>query len=285
MTVKIVTANAGSWLTLVFSVLFLSIHPGATAQIGQEGEDESKLYAETKQLNQFFRRFNGEEDEKGERYYPKDRQYRSPKLRKQYLGILFDAANTSISRDVATQFVKEVTDKTLVLSFHGGQWFSEVQTTFTMNGQDYPVTLFMNIEKHLQGSRWVITQVYSDLFERSFRRDTTKVGQFLHPLSHELAFMNMRKVFSYQDSVAQVASKKFRPDYLSVFLYEIQKGNLRFKSVQEIKFHFFQLPGWYFQLSEFKRTGYNSGWLISNLVKINSENEKELLRKHIRYEK
>ena len=72
---------------------------------------KARLYAETKQVNQFFRRFNGEEDEKGERYYPKDRQYRSEKLRRKYIGILFDASNTGISPDLKVQFVKDVLDQ------------------------------------------------------------------------------------------------------------------------------------------------------------------------------
>ena len=103
-------------------------------------EDESRLYAETKQVNQFFRRFNGEEDEKGERYYPKDRLYRSEKLRKKYIGILFDASNKSISSDLKVQFAKDVLDKAspVILDFHGSNWFSEVHTTFTMNGKPEP---------------------------------------------------------------------------------------------------------------------------------------------------
>jgi hypothetical protein len=66
------------------------------AQIVGEMDDESKLYAQSKQVNQFFRRFNGEEDEKGNRYYPRDKQYRSNKLRKKYLSVLFDEDNKGI---------------------------------------------------------------------------------------------------------------------------------------------------------------------------------------------
>jgi hypothetical protein len=248
--------------------------------------DETKLYAETKQVNQFFRRFNGEENEKGDRYYPKDKQYRSIKLRKQYLGMLFDASNPGISSDLMAQFGKDVLDKTSpeVLNFHGNNWFSEVHATFTMNGKDQTITLFMELEKHHQGTRWVISKVFAEMFEPYFQRDTTKVGQFLHPLSHELAFMNLRKAFMNPDSVSQFAVKRFRPDHLSLFLYEMKKGNLKFKSVEDVKFHFFQISGWYFELSEFNRPGNNSGWLISSLVKINSEMDKNLLRKHILYE-
>ena len=48
--------------------------------------------------------------------------------------------------------------------------------------------------------------------------------------------------------------------------------------------HFFQVAGWYFELSQFNRSGYNTGWLISNLVKVKNESEKNLLRKYVYYE-
>ena len=265
-------------------LLFQSAH--LHAQLVNEMNDESKLYAESKQVNQFFRRFNGEEDEKGNRYYAKDKQYRSAKLRKKYLATLFDAGNNGMSDALKTEFLKYLLDKpdVTVLDFHGNNWFSEVHTTFTMNGKDQPVTLFMELEKDHLGSKWVIQKVYAELFVRYFIRDTTKVGRFLHPLSHELDFMNLRKAFANTDSVSQFTVKRFVPDHLSVFLYEIKKGNLRFKSVDEVKFHFFQIDGWYFELSEFNRPGYNTGWLISNLVKLNTSSEKDLLRKYLYYD-
>ena len=270
--------------SFLFIIIFLS--QSLQAQLVDEMDDESKLYAQNKQVNQFFRRFNGEEDERGERYYPKDRQYRSEKLRRKYIGILFDASNAGIASDLKVQFAKEVLDKDkpAILNFHGGNWFSEVHTTFILNGKDVPVTLFMELEKHHQGTRWVIGKVYAEVFKPFFQRDTVIVGKFLHPLSHELDFMNLRKAFSNKDSVNQFAVKKFVPDHLSLFLYEVKKGNLRFKTVNEVKFHFFQIDGWYFEVSQFNRSGYNTGWLISNLVKVKNESEKNLLRKYVYYE-
>jgi len=252
-------------------------------QLVDPNKDESKLYAESKQVNQFFRRFNGEEDEKGNRYYPKDRQYRSEKLRKKYLSILFDDSNTGISSDLKVEFVKDVLAKgdASILQFHTNNWFSEVHTTFSMNGKDQPITLYLELEKDHLGYKWVINKVYAGMFVPYFVRDTTTVGRFLHPLSHELDFMNLRKSFNEGDSISQFTVKRFRPDHLSVFLYEIKKGNLKYKTVNEVKFHFFQIDGWYFEISEFNRPGYNTGWLISNLVKLNSKADKDLLQKYV----
>ncbi|MEQ9415698.1 MAG: hypothetical protein RIF39_17805, partial [Cyclobacteriaceae bacterium] len=137
---------------LLFSLIFSSTY--LHAQIVDEMEDETKLYAETKQINQFFRRFNGEEDEKGERYYARDKQFQNPKLRKKYLEMLFDRSNAGISNDLKVQFVDEVLGKKdpALLNFHAGQWFAEVQSTFAVNGKERLVTLFMELEKHHLGT-------------------------------------------------------------------------------------------------------------------------------------
>ena len=269
----------------LLSLLVLMCFP-LRAQLVGAMEDESKLYAESKQVNQFFRRFNGEEDEKGNRYYPRDKQYRSVKLRKKYLGVLFDESNAGMNNALKTEFAKHVLDKDVssILDFHGPNWFSEVQATFTMNGKDQPVVLFMELERNHLGYKWVIRKVHADMFTRYYDRDTTKIGRFLHPLSHELDFMNLRRAFAYSDSVSQFTVKQFVPDHLSVFLYEMKKGNLKFKTVNEVKFHFFQINGWYFELADFNRPGYNTGWLISNLVKLNNPAEADLLRRYLYHE-
>ncbi len=278
------------WFIRHFNILWafclaLSALP-AHGQIVNEMEDESRFYAESKQVNQFFRRFNGEEDEKGNRYYPGDKQYRSDKLRRQYLRILFDESNTGINNTLKTDFVRDVLNngEKSILNFHGGNWFAEVHTTFTLNGKREPVILFMVLEKHRLGTRWVIQKVHADMFAPYFLRDTVKVGKFLHPMSHELDFMNLHKAFYNKDSISQFAVKTFTPDHLSLFLYEVKKGNLRFQTVDEVKFHFFQIDGWYFGISEFNRAGYNTGWLISNLVRLNNPSDKDLLRKFLYYE-
>jgi hypothetical protein len=273
-------------LRFAFLALLLFAFFHADAQLASDMDDESKLYAQTKQVNQFFRRFNGEENEKGDRYNPGDRQYRNTKLRKKYLAMLFDESNKGFSSDLKVQFAKDVLDKGEpgVLDFHGLGWTAEVQTIFSVSGKDQPVTLFMQLEPDHLGYKWTINKVYSDIFSTYFKRDTTKVGQFIHPMSHELDFMNLRKAFMNVDSVAHFASKSFVPDYLTLFLYEVKRGNMKFKYVNDVKFHFFQINGWYFELADFNRPGYNTGWLISNLVKINNDRDKEALRKFIYHE-
>ncbi len=185
---------------------------------------------------------------------------------------------------------KEFTESVLakpessILNFHGGNWIAEVTTIFQMNGADQPVILFMKLEKNHLGYKWVIYKVYASLFDSYYTRDTTKIGRFLHPMSHELDFMNLRKAFARTDSISQFTEKDFVPDHLSVFLYEMKKRTLTFKSVATVKFHFFQIKGWYFEVADFNRAGYNTGWLISNVVKLKDDTERSTMERYIYHE-
>ena len=129
----------------------------------------------------------------------------------------------------------------------------------------------------------MITNVFLKPFHELFSDEDDGKLRFLHPLSHELDFMNLIKVFRETQKVTQYTARGYKPDYLSMFLYEFKRGNLAFQTVLSVKFHFFQVPGWLFELSEIRRSGPNSGWLISGLVDI-SEIEKDILLKYIYYE-
>lgn len=265
---------------------FISLSYEIQAQLVSDLGDESKLYAETKQVNQFFRRFNGEEDERGERYYPKDKDYRNLKLRKKYLSILFDESNEGISKELKNEFADQVLDKRnpIYLDFHDPDWFAEVNTVFLLKGKEIPVTIYLQLEQQHKGSKWVIYEIFSPFINNYFERDTSQTSTFLHPLSHELDFMNFHKAFGKTDKVTDYTYRGYHPDQTSIFLYEIKNGNLKYQTVTTVRFHVFQIDGWYFELSDFNRPGYNRGWLISDLVKVNKD-EVSLLKKFIMNEK
>lgn len=272
-------------LASILILLFISYSTSYAQFTGEIKDDEFKLYAETKQVNQFFRRFNGEEDKGGNRLYEGDRQFRSYALRRNYLKILFDLENISLNLNTAEEFIDYVNDRSNpeFLDFHKDNWFAQVNAEFYYKGELKPVILFLSLEQERLGYKWVIASVYFKLFEDYFIKDTLYIKKFLHPMSHELDFMNMRRIFSDSDSVQQYLKKDFKPDYLTMFLYELKKGNLQFVSVKDLKFHFFQIPQWYFEVSYFNRQGNNTGWLISNLVKYKPEEEK-VLKDFIFYE-
>lgn len=248
--------------------------------IGEYLGDESVLYAETKQVNQFFRRFNNEESADGVKYTPDDKRYRSHKHREEYLKMLFDSQTSNIPESLKKEFIDNVADKKdpTFLNFHGGDWFAEVNAAFTWEGKEQQAVLYLKLQEEKVGSKWIISKIYFPPFDQYFRKDTTGTQKFLHPLSHELDFMNLHKVFRNKELLNQYTERGFQPDHLTLFLYEVERGNIQFRTVSDVKFHFFQVNNWYFELSEFNRPGYNRGWLISNLVKINEKEKNTLMR-------
>jgi len=250
--------------------------------LGEFQYDETELYAETKQVNQFFRRFNGEEDKAGERLYEKDKDFRTNKLRKKYVPTLFNLENSILTDAAKEKFSEMVLDREdpVFLNFHGGAWLCELKTIFNYQGVDEELTLFLVLQEEEVGSKWVIDGVYFEPFYNALKKpDNSNFNdsKFLHPLSHEVGFMNIFRVFNETDSLEYFGNSNFAPDYLSLFFYEIKEGRLEFKTVKELKFHFFQIEGWYFELTYFNRDGYNSGWLISNLLEIDEKNRDILL--------
>ncbi len=270
-------------ISILLSLPGLSSFQASAQSFPITADDEVSLYASTKQVNQFFSRFNNEESIDGIKYYDKDSLYRSSKTRSRFLNIVFDNANQNITDDLKQEFIKTVTNpaQPSFLNFHGGNWIAQVTAVFIWEGKEVDATLFLKLQEEKIGSKWVISKIKFKPFDENFVKDTNDTKHFLHPLSHELEFMNLYKVFHDDKNVLQdYTERNYEPDFLTLFFYEIKKGNLKFKTVHEVKFHFFQIEGWYFELSEFNRIGNNTGWLISDLIKI-SPKEKKLLLKNI----
>ena len=80
-------------MKLITACLVFILFIGSSVQsqiIDSFVDDESMLYAHTKQVNQFFKRFNGEEDRLGRRFSVNDSLFQNPDFRKEFIGFLFD---------------------------------------------------------------------------------------------------------------------------------------------------------------------------------------------------
>ena len=253
----------------ILALTIAIVWPAAGQTIGDFKMDETELYAMTKQMGQFMRRFNYEEDQFGEKLNPKDPKYRNNEMRRKSLPILFDQQKYGTQTDLQRYFIEDVTkDDSTYMTFLGGRWYSEVSTTFRYNGKLVNISLILAVEKEGLGSKWVLTNVYFSEFNKLFPNGemAEREKHFLHPMSHELDFMNIYKAFQDPDVIEYYASKEYQPDYLTLFFYEIKKGKLVFQHVDSVKFHVLQIKDWYFEVSWFNRSGLNSGWLMSNII-------------------
>ena len=270
-----------STLLVLFMIFIFGAMPVKAQSIGDVQMDEANLYAMTKQMGQFIRRFNYEEDLFGNKINPADPSYRSTAKRRQSLAILFDQQTYGSQPDLQRYFIEDVTSNdSTFMTFLGGRWYSEVSASFKYKGQNVSVIMILGVEQEGLGSKWVLNNIYFSEFNKLFPSGeiTEKEKHFLHPMSHELDFMNIYKIFKEPEVIEYYASKTFEPNYLTLFFYEIKRGNLVFQEVESVKFHVFQIKDWYFEVSWFNRSGSNSGWLISNLIYIPEKEKKDLLK-------
>ena len=272
------------FLKIMVPVLLLALFYKADAQVvGSLGDvqvDEREFYTMTKQMGQFMHRFNYEEDPSGKRLYPGDKDYRNASKRRESVPLLFDLENPRTNGTLRDMFIEDITKKNQYMEFLGGNWFSEISAKFIWKGKEVDVSMIMVIEKEGLGSKWVLSNVFFSEFQKYFPQGelSEREKHFLHPQSHELDFMNIYKVFEDPQVVEYYASNEYTPDYLTLFFYEIKQGNLKFDHVESVKFHVLQMDNWYFEVSWFNRSGYNSGWLISNLIYLKDAEKETLLK-------
>jgi hypothetical protein len=272
-------------LRILTLLILISIIKTVDAQVytnlGDVETDERALYTMTKQMSQFISRFNYEEDQYGKKLNPSSPDYRDRQKRKTVLPLLFDMENQRTNGSLRDFFIADLTEKdSNYFEFLGGKWYSEVSATFKWKGESVDISMIFAIEQENLGSKWVLTNVYFPEFNKLFPKGDIAEQQkhFLHPMSHELHFMNIHKVFKTPECVEYYASESYSTDYLTLFFYEIKNGNLVFEKVNNEKFHVFQIDNWYFEVSWFNRNGYNTGWLISNLIFLKDNEKEELLK-------
>ena len=267
---------------LILSLLVFMTARVFSQTIGDVQMDERSLYAMTKQMGQFISRFNHEEDQFGKRIRPDSKSFRDNKQRRKSITTLFDKDFYN-QTPLTKTFIDDITnpDSAAYMEFLGGRWYSEVSATFTYNNKDVEMILFLTLEKAGKGSEWVLTNVLTDIFTDKFFEcpDTLRNTNFLHPMSHEIDFMNIYKIFHDPTLIECYAPSSYSPDFLTLFFYEVKNGRLQFKNVNSLKFHVFQIRDWYFEVSWFDRKGNNSGWLISNLMQM-PESEKSWIIKY-----
>lgn len=244
--------------------------------------------AETKQVTQFFGRFNGLEDYEGNRLSKNDTLYTHPALRQMYITNLFDKESNDMHDTLKNNFIRSVTNKRepKFLYHKKNDWYAQVDVVLKYEGKEHPCTVFLKMERENKGTKWVLANVYfrpfTDLFKSVdyFSDASSKSGVYIHPKSHEMRFINLKQAFDRLEEIEEYAARDYNPDYLTLFIYELKKGNAEFVEVKNLKFHFFQLDNWYFEVSSINRKSMNSGWLITDLMRV-AEKDKEILRKYI----
>lgn len=263
-------------------IVFILSYGICLAQNFINNDDLDTQFAfQVKQIDEFFERFNFDNS--------------SPTFLKKYLD-----NNNLKNKDIPNRefflkslFVHDSPDTILVkefisfidnskplilLTFYDSNWYALLSCDFSFLGKPKTVQLVMkNQVKGKEQSKWVIFSVKSELFKYPKSIDSTRI---MSPMSHAVDFMTLNKAFADKTNSSNYYRKDLQVDELSVFQFLVQNNILKFEKLNSINYYFFQIPDWFFRVDYFNRQSNNSGWLISQIMKMTVE-DKIKLKKEI----
>ncbi|MBN1118097.1 MAG: hypothetical protein JXA77_12880 [Bacteroidales bacterium] len=259
----------------LFAIAFflLTYYQTAHCQISiQQSQTPVELYVQVKNYDEFINRFNFQIDFKGN---PIDNSFRQNYTRKQVIETLFDLDDKRLKPEskqqqsylnIKNKFIDEVVTKNIFIK-KDANLYARVSCIFTYKQEDIKIELFLKYTYDGDNAyRWALTKVKSEMLEISNVDDIT---HFITPNSDELGFSNLNRAFAANSSMKNIADSDFEYDELSAFLYLTETGALTFKNAVSHQYIYYGIPGYKVVIDEFNRTGYNTGWLISDIRKTN----------------
>lgn len=249
---------------IIVAVFSLAVMQGAIAQVLITPFNEKLLQGRVKQVEEFFSRFNLEESWDGKPIADKN----DATLRRKYLRTLFDADKFSVGKGklnaTAEKFIDNVVDNGCRLHFEDSTWVAEVTCNAMLANKQQILKLSLRTRKLAPYQYcWVITNVSGPMFD-IFPEETT--CPVLSPVENETGFISLLTVDYSSNSFTQMFGEDYRNDKLSMLAVLLKNRLLVLKSIKEVKYHFFSIPGWSFTVvRKEKENTFNTGWLITSM--------------------
>lgn len=262
-------------IAVVWIGCFPSVRLCAQTLINDAGEREKHFIYEVKQIDEFFERFNDDDNSFVRKVYA---QYhvRYNLNRAKLIKSLFNYETKSWNAEEIDRFVNAATNTQHVtkLDFFSNDWYAEAKCKFQQNGTPVDVTLILKIDTDsLMRSKWVVVGVKSNLTGSSSSGATIAPPkdrhQFINPASHANNFIELEKAFEDKENLADYFDGSFFKRSKGLGFYDaLFHGSIKFLYVKSIRYHFLQMDKWVFTVEYFPREALNSGWLISSLQNI-----------------
>ena len=173
--------------------------------------------------------------------------------------------------------MQQAIDNKVQLQYADSLWFAKEKCKGSYKGKETSFFLYLTIEQRGEDMyKWVIQKAEGKIFELTPKVKNERI--MLMPDDHETRFTSLHRVTSdYQESVTNFASKYYQVDATTAFYTMVQTGLLKIDFIDNVKLIFLQIPEYTFSIEYFDREGNNSGWLISNLWKMNNDEKKQFL--------
>ena len=258
------------FLLLVF-VAIISLK--SEAQIFTQVVDEQELQFKVKLIDEFFRRFNYETDYAGNPIAaPTDSVPLDTVAKRNNLAMLlnhdiFMNDSTGLNA-ISTDFLNYVIKHNKQIHYTDTTWYAEAISSVAMDGKTYPINIYLRTEQVKDVIyKWVITDVESPLFASLVDSVETKVS--IMPGAHGSSFITLPETVNLNaKSVKSLFYKDYVPCTLTMFDFIVSTGKAKLKHVTKVIYHF-NIDDYEFVVERLeKEKSYNSGWLISKIVKL-----------------
>ncbi len=127
-----------------------------------------------------------------------------------------------------------------------------------------------------RGSKWVIESVSADFLKLTRSQDHRRA---LNPASYGNNFIDLSAALQDTANFRNYLNPRRQHSQLLLFFNELHEKHLVFKQINEITYHFLQLDNWIFKVRDFNRDTPNSGWLISELLRVNDRQKLQYQQK------
>lgn len=283
-------------LTLLLLFLLLADTQKAVSQFsfGLSGEEEVFLFR-VKMMDEFIERFNDPPTSFIRREFKK-RNADSLLTRKKMLVTLFNWQNQDFyDTSLVIPFIDRILDTSdpVYVHFKDSSWYAVAQCQFVFQGKELAIPLILHVRHNVQReTKWMITGIGNHpifagqtLNPSILARKKGTNQKYISPKNYAVDFTDLLRIFS--DSMVQ--EDFFDPDLLTterakIFVQMIKQGTLKFTIVSDLKYYFYQVPGYFFIVEDFKREAKNSGWLINTLIAVTPE-EKQKIKQRMLEEK
>ena len=198
---------------------------------------------------------------------------------------LFDKNYLSKKESQLGDMIDKCVAKRKKASYYDTNWFARLKCRVNYKGATKTMDLFLAVETNYPSKecRWVLAGVNADFLDVDYNYSSP--DQLIPPSNHEVGFSAVKRIFNDNANISAYAGNDYQPDYLSILFHEVKNYNLSVESVLDTQFYFTQVENWIFKIAFFNRKGNNSGWLISQAVKVRERNKKKYLydKFHISY--
>lgn len=245
---------------------------------------ELNFVFEVKQIDEFFERFNNDQNSLLASYV----RLKYPQISLNRMSLLESLFNDQVQGsgpELIREFCLQVADSTkpAYIDFYNGDWYAEAVCKFRLNGQMTDVVLLLKIQQEENGgSKWIIVSAFAKRLALTDREVIfpykATCCKFLNPMSHATNFISLSRAFNDKKNIPDYLDEDFL-EYPSSksFVRAFLRNQLEYLHVKDIRYHFLQINGWIFTVNQYHRKSVHSGWLVSSLKKA-TEEEKSIYR-------